>query len=82
MNKALIMASATKMLTKIIDDAKKQHKEEIIEYLNSDEVEKKIAEWMDEKVNIPFVKDEKEAPIFRDIADIMQKLMMLILGKF
>ena len=39
-----------------------------------------IAEGMDKAINIPFVKDEKEAPIFRDVADLIQNLLAMIIS--
>jgi len=52
-----------------------------IEYINSPEVEKKLAEKMDKAINIPFVKDEKEAKFFREVADIMTDIMSVILDQ-
>jgi|TARA_R110002020_G_scaffold22741_1_gene76461 hypothetical protein len=52
-----------------------------IEYINSPEVEKKLAEKMDKAINIPFVKDEKEAKFFREVADIMTDIMGVILDQ-
>tara|TARA_R110002020_G_scaffold348387_1_gene562015 strand:- start:5074 stop:5277 length:204 start_codon:yes stop_codon:yes gene_type:complete len=52
-----------------------------IEYINSPEVEQKLAEKMDKAINIPFVKDEKEAKFFREVADIMTDIMGVILDQ-
>tara|TARA_E500000305_G_C3814904_1_gene140199 strand:+ start:75 stop:326 length:252 start_codon:yes stop_codon:yes gene_type:complete len=78
--KAVLIASATKMATKLAEDAKEQYQEELLEYIKSDEIEEKMAEWLDEKINIPFVKDDKEKPIFRDIADVVQKVLVMVVG--
>ena len=49
------------------------------EYINSPEVEEKLAEKMDKAINIPFVKDEKEAKFFREVADIMTDLLGVVM---
>ena len=55
-------------------------KDKFEKYLQSDEFEVVLAEGMDKAINIPFVKDEKEAPIFRDVADLIQKLLIKIIA--
>ena len=54
--------------------------DKVEKYLKSDEFEVVLAEGMDKAINIPFVKDEKEAPIFRDVADLIQKLLIKIIA--
>ena len=51
------------------------------EYINSPEVEEKLAEKMDKAINIPFVKDEKEAKFFREVADIMTDLLGVVMDQ-
>ena len=66
------------LIEKAIESAKKMADEQadnvegmLIEYIQSEEVEKKLAEKMDKAINIPFVSDQKEAPMFREFADIL-----------
>ena len=66
------------LIEKAIESAKKMADEQadnvegmLIEYIQSEEVEKKLAEKMDKAINILFVSDQKEEPLFREFADIL-----------
>lgn len=74
--KKMIVAKATEVAEQQADAVKG----ELLEYIKSDEVEIMIAEWMDKAINIPFTSDEKEAPIFRDVADIVQKVLVMVIS--
>jgi hypothetical protein len=74
--KKMIVAKATEVAEQQADAVKG----ELLEYIKSDEVEILIAEWMDKAINIPFTSDEKEAPIFRDVADIVQKVLVMVIS--
>tara|TARA_R100001443_G_scaffold22495_3_gene34766 strand:+ start:2625 stop:2876 length:252 start_codon:yes stop_codon:yes gene_type:complete len=74
--KALMVAKATELAEQQADGIK----EAFLTYLKSDEFEIMIAEGMDRAINIPWVKDEKEAPIFRDVADLIQNLLAKIIS--
>jgi len=74
--KALMVAKATELAEQQADGIR----EAFLAYLKSDEFEIMIAEGMDKAINIPFVKDEKEAPIFRDVADLIQNLLAMIIS--
>tara|TARA_R100000458_G_C8016980_1_gene78456 strand:+ start:67 stop:318 length:252 start_codon:yes stop_codon:yes gene_type:complete len=74
--KAMMVAKATELAEQQADGIK----ETFLTYLKSDEFEIMIAEGMDKAINIPFVKDEKEAPIFRDVADLIQNLLAMIIS--
>jgi|TARA_R100001463_G_scaffold106422_1_gene161062 hypothetical protein len=74
--KAMMVAKATELAEEQADGLK----EAFLEYVKSDEFEIIIAEGMDKAINIPFVKDEKEAPIFRDVADLIQNLLAMIIS--
>ena len=74
--KSIIVAKATEVAEQQADAVKGS----LLEYVKSDEVEEIIAEWMDKAINIPFVKDEKEAPIFRDVADIVKNILAMIIS--
>ena len=74
--KALMVAKATELAEQQADGIK----EAFLTYLKSDEFEIMIAEGMDKAINIPWVKDEKEAPIFRDVADLIQNLLAKIIS--
>jgi len=74
--KAMMVAKATELAEQQADGLK----EAFLTYVKSDEFEIIIAEGMDKAINIPFVKDEKEAPIFRDVADLIQNLLAMIIS--
>jgi hypothetical protein len=74
--KAMMVAKATELAEQQADGIK----EAFLTYLKSDEFEIMIAEGMDKAINIPFVKDEKEAPIFRDVANLIQNLLTMIIS--
>tara|TARA_R100000808_G_C2009113_1_gene62503 strand:- start:223 stop:474 length:252 start_codon:yes stop_codon:yes gene_type:complete len=74
--KAMMVAKATELAEQQADGIK----EAFLTYLKSDEFEIMIAEGMDKAINIPWVKDEKEAPIFRDVADLIQNLLAMIIS--
>jgi hypothetical protein len=74
--KAMMVAKATELAEQQADGIK----EAFLTYLQSDEFEIMIAEGMDKAINIPWVKDEKEAPIFRDVADLIQNLLAMIIS--
>ena len=65
---------------KLAEEQAEGMKDKFEKYLKSDEFEVVLAEGMDKAINIPFVKDEKEAPIFRDVADLIQKLLIKIIA--
>ena len=72
----MMVAKATELAEQQADGLK----EAFLTYVKSDEFEIIIAEGMDKAINIPFVKDEKEAPIFRDVADLIQNLLAMIIS--
>jgi hypothetical protein len=74
--KAMMVAKATELAEQQADGLK----EAFLVYVKSDEFETIIAEGMDKAINIPFVRDEKEAPIFRDVADLIQNLLAMIIS--
>jgi len=74
--KAMMVAKATELAEQQADGLK----EAFLVYVKSDEFETIIAEGMDKAINIPFVRDEKEAPIFRDVADLIQNLLAMVIS--
>tara|TARA_R100000808_G_scaffold2941_3_gene10973 strand:- start:6442 stop:6669 length:228 start_codon:yes stop_codon:yes gene_type:complete len=67
-------------MVKLAEEQADSLKDGFVAFINSDEFEEMIAEGLDKAINIPFVKDEKEGPFFREVADLIQKLMVLVLG--
>ena len=64
---------------KLAEEQAESMKEQFLAYVKSDEFETMIAEGMDRAINIPFVREDKEAPIFRDVADLVQKVFIKII---
>jgi len=74
--KALMVAKATELAEQQAEGVR----EAFLAYLKSDEFEIMLAEGMDKAINIPFVKDEKEAPMFRELADLIQNLLAMVIS--
>lgn len=68
------------MMIKAAESQADEIRNSILESIQSEETEKYIAEKMDKAINIPFVKDEKEAKIFRDIADLITDVIYHVSG--
>jgi hypothetical protein len=47
----------------------------LITYIQSKEVEDKLADMMDKAINIPFVSDQREEPFFQELADGITDIM-------
>jgi predicted house-cleaning noncanonical NTP pyrophosphatase (MazG superfamily) len=69
-----------KMLLSMAEAQADSMKSEVMEFIQSEEFEEKLAEKMDKAVNIPFVKDEKEKEFFRDVADVITDLIYGLVG--
>jgi predicted house-cleaning noncanonical NTP pyrophosphatase (MazG superfamily) len=69
-----------KMLLNMAEAQADSMKSEVMEFIQSEEFEEKLAEKMDKAVNIPFVKDEKEKEFFRDVADVITDLIYGLVG--
>tara|TARA_R110002050_G_scaffold300705_1_gene471683 strand:- start:16667 stop:16894 length:228 start_codon:yes stop_codon:yes gene_type:complete len=68
------------MMVKAAESQADEIRNSILETIQSEETEKYIAEKMDKAINIPFVKDEKEAKIFRDVADLITDVIYYVSG--
>jgi len=49
--------------------------------LNSKEMEKKIASAINEKINLPFIPEDKEQELFEKIVDVVTDLIAGIFDK-
>ena len=57
-------------------------REQVIEYLASDEMSKEIATKINEKIDIPFVSEEKEQIFFEKVVDVVTDVLVgLFKGK-
>ena len=59
-----------KMLMDLAEAQANKMQDDMMSFLQSEEFEKQLAEKMDAMVDIPFVKDEREAKFFKAVASV------------
>jgi hypothetical protein len=65
--KAILVAAAESQADKVKDD--------MMSVLNSKEMEKKIASAINEKINLPFIPEDKEQELFEKVVDVVTDLL-------
>ena len=63
------------MLIKLAEEQAEKMQEEAMSHLSSDDFSDMLATKMNEKINIPFVKEEKEQKFFEEMMDILTDLL-------
>ena len=63
------------MLIKLAEQQADKMKEEAMGHISSDEFSDMLATKMNEKINIPFVKEEKEQVFFEEMMDVVTDLL-------
>ena len=63
------------MLVKVAEEQAEKMKEQAVGYTQSEEFADKMAQLMNDKINIPFVKEEKEGELFKEFAEVVQDLI-------
>jgi hypothetical protein len=63
------------MLVKLAEEQADKMKDEAMSHLASDEFSDMLATKMNEKINIPFVKEEKEQVFFEEMMDVVTDLL-------
>ena len=63
------------MLVKLAEQQAEKMKEEAMGHIASDEFSAMLATKMNEKINIPFVKEEKEQAFFEEMMDVVTDLL-------
>ena len=63
------------MLVKLAEEQAEKMKSEAMGHLESDEFSDMLATKMNEKINIPFVKEEKEQKFFEEMMDVVTDLL-------
>tara|TARA_R100000781_G_C4013689_1_gene104585 strand:+ start:371 stop:601 length:231 start_codon:yes stop_codon:yes gene_type:complete len=63
------------MLVKLAEEQADKMKEEAMEHLSSDDFSDMLATKMNEKINIPFVKEDKEQVFFEEMMDVVTDLL-------
>jgi len=64
-----------KMLVELAESQADKVKDDMMSQLNSKEMEKKIASAINEKIDIPFVSEEKEQVFFEKVVDVVTDLL-------
>ena len=70
-----------KMLIGIAEKQADKMQEEAMKHLESDEFSDMLATKMNDKINIPFVKEEKEQVFFEEVMDIVTDMLSGIFKK-
>ena len=63
------------MLVKFAESQADEMREQVVEYLASDEMAKEIATKINERIDIPFVSEEKEQIFFEKVVDVVTDLL-------
>ncbi len=63
------------MLIKLAEEQAEKMQEEAMSHLSSDDFSDMLATKMNEKINIPFVKEDKEQKFFEEMMDIVTDLL-------
>jgi len=70
------------MLIKLAEEQAEIVQEQAIGHIASDDFSDKMAEMLNDKINIPFVKEEKEGKMFKELVEVIQDLVIgLMKGK-
>ena len=63
------------MLVKLAEEQADKMQEEALKHLASDEFTKNLATKINEKVNIPWINEEKEQELFEKLVDVMTDML-------
>ena len=69
------------MLVELAEAQADKMKDEVVSYLSSEEMAKEIATKINEKIDIPFVSEEKEQIFFEKVVDVITDLLVGIFKK-
>ena len=69
------------MLVKLAEEQADKMKEEAMGHLASDEFSDMLATKLNDKINIPFVKEEKEQVFFEEIMDVVTDMLSGVFDK-
>jgi hypothetical protein len=68
------------MLVKLAEEQADKMKAEAMGHLESDEFSDMLATKLNDKINIPFVKEEKEQVFFEEIMDVVTDMFAGVFG--
>ena len=63
------------MLVKLAEEQADKMQEEALNHLASDEFTKNLATKINDKVNIPWINEEKEQELFEKLVDVMTDML-------
>tara|TARA_R110000796_G_scaffold33027_11_gene85996 strand:- start:1181 stop:1414 length:234 start_codon:yes stop_codon:yes gene_type:complete len=70
------------MLVRLAEEQADKMQDQAVDHISSDDFAEKLAQMLNDKINIPFVKEEKEGIMFRELVDVIQSVTIgLIKGK-
>ena len=70
-----VLMDIKSMLVKLAEEQAEKMREEAINHLASEEMTNMIATKINEKIDIPFVSEEKEQEFFEKVVDVVTDLM-------
>jgi hypothetical protein len=69
------------MLVKLAEEQADKMKDEAMGHLESEEFSDMLATKLNDKINIPFVKEEKEQVFFEEVMDVVTDMLAGVFGK-
>ena len=82
--KSLVLVALDKVKDKLADEKDKladEYVDEAVAYIQSEKFQKKIADKINEKIDIPFVSEEKEQIFFERVVDICTDIVASVVRK-
>lgn len=64
------------MLVKIAEEQADKMQDQAVGHIGSEAFSDKLAQLLNDKINIPFVKEEKEGAMFKELVEVIQKLVI------
>jgi len=70
------------MLVKLAEEQADKMQDQAVDHIGSNDFADKLAQLLNDKINIPFVKEEKEGVMFKELVEVIQSITIgLIKGK-
>ncbi len=70
------------MLVKLAEEQADKMQDQAVDHIGSNDFADKLAQLLNDKINIPFVKEEKEGRMFKELVEVIQSITIgLIKGK-
>jgi|TARA_R110002073_G_scaffold192210_1_gene350992 hypothetical protein len=70
------------MLVKLAEEQADKMQDQAVGHIASDDFSDKLSKLLNDKINIPFVSEEKEGKMFKELVEVIQSLVVgMIKGK-